>query len=169
MLGGGVVNNCQQEQKHNNNNNNNNNNRVHGLPSVVEIKNNGGSSGGMCGSSSLLSELGTTRHASVSSQGYISQGSNSNNQQHSDPGGYRAFGALVGSAFAVANGVGGGNNNNNNNNNNNGGQQQQNFLDGHFAGGWQSNADLPDRRRMNFHIIKVIERMRPDANRLSQK
>jgi hypothetical protein len=46
---------------------------------------------------------------------------------------------------------------------------QQNFLDGHFAGGWQSNADLPDRRRINFHIIKVIERMRPDANRMSQK
>ena len=46
---------------------------------------------------------------------------------------------------------------------------QQSFLDGHFAGGWQSNADLPDRRRINFHIIKVIERIRPDANRMSQK
>ena len=49
------------------------------------------------------------------------------------------------------------------------GGQHQSFLDGHFAGGWQSNADLPDRRRINFHIIKVIERMRPDANRMSQK
>ena len=49
------------------------------------------------------------------------------------------------------------------------GDGQQSFLDGHFAGGWQSNADLPDRRRINFHIIKVIERIRPDANRMSQK
>ena len=49
------------------------------------------------------------------------------------------------------------------------GDGKQSFLDGHFAGGWQSNADLPDRRRINFHIIKVIERMRPDANRMSQK
>ena len=46
---------------------------------------------------------------------------------------------------------------------------QQSFLDGHFAGGWQSNADLPDRRRIIFSIIKVIERMRPDANRMSKK
>ena len=51
----------------------------------------------------------------------------------------------------------------------NSGDGQQSFLDGHFAGGWQSNADLPDRRRINFHIIKVIERIRPDANRMSQK
>lgn len=46
---------------------------------------------------------------------------------------------------------------------------KRSFLDGHFAGGWQSNSDLPDRRRVNFHIIKVIERMRPDANRMSRK
>lgn len=48
------------------------------------------------------------------------------------------------------------------------GKNKQSFLDGHFAGGWQSNADLPDRRRIIFSIIKVIERMRPDANRMSQ-
>jgi len=46
---------------------------------------------------------------------------------------------------------------------------QQTFLDGTFAGGWQSNADLPDRRRIIFSIVKVIERMRPDANKMSQK
>jgi hypothetical protein len=46
---------------------------------------------------------------------------------------------------------------------------QQSFLDGTFAGGWQSNADLPDRRRIIFSIVKVIERMRPDANKMSQK
>jgi hypothetical protein len=46
---------------------------------------------------------------------------------------------------------------------------EQPFLDGHFAGGWQSNADLPDRRQIIFSIIKVIERKRPDANRMSQK
>lgn len=49
------------------------------------------------------------------------------------------------------------------------GDDGQNYLEGHFAGGWQSNADLPDRRRIIFSIIKVIERMRPDANRMSQK
>ncbi len=46
---------------------------------------------------------------------------------------------------------------------------EQSFLDGHFAGGWQSNVDLPDRRQIIFSIIKVIERKRPDTNRMSQK
>ena len=46
---------------------------------------------------------------------------------------------------------------------------EQSFLDGTFMGGWQSNADLPDRRRIIFSIVKVIERMRPDANKMSQK
>jgi hypothetical protein len=46
---------------------------------------------------------------------------------------------------------------------------EQPFLDGHFAGGWQSNVDLPDRRQIIFSIIKVIERKRPDTNRMSQK
>ena len=46
---------------------------------------------------------------------------------------------------------------------------EQAFLDGHFAGGWQSNVDLPDRRQIIFSIIKVIERKRPDTNRMSQK
>lgn len=54
--------------------------------------------------------------------------------------------------------------------NNNGKENgKQNYLEGHFEGGWQSNADLPERRRIIFSIIKVIERMRPDANQLSQK
>lgn len=48
-------------------------------------------------------------------------------------------------------------------------KDQQSFLDGTFAGGWQTNADLPDRRRVIFSIVKVIERMRPDANKMSQK
>ena len=47
--------------------------------------------------------------------------------------------------------------------------QQQSFLDGTFAGGWQSNNDLPDRRKIIFSIAKVIERMRPDARKSSQK
>jgi hypothetical protein len=69
-------------------------------------------------------------------------------------------------------GQGGGNITENNGGANGGGLnggQPQSFLDGHFAGGWQSNADLADRRRIIFSIIKVIERMRPDANRMSQK
>eukprot|EP01082_Thalassiosira_pseudonana_P006313 g5905.t1 g5905 contig20:403092-405730(+) len=68
-------------------------------------------------------------------------------------------------------GQGGGNITENNEGANGGGLnrgQPQSFLDGHFAGGWQSNADLADRRRIIFSIIKVIERMRPDANRMSQ-
>lgn len=43
------------------------------------------------------------------------------------------------------------------------------FLDGSFAGGWQSNADLPDRRRIIFSILEVIRQMRPDTNKISQK
>lgn len=49
------------------------------------------------------------------------------------------------------------------------GPNSQSFLDGTFAGGWQSNADLPDRRDIILSICKVIEQMRPDANRMSQK
>ena len=45
----------------------------------------------------------------------------------------------------------------------------QSFLDGTFAGGWQSNADIPDRRRVIYSICKVIEQMRPDASKMSQK
>ena len=47
--------------------------------------------------------------------------------------------------------------------------RQQPFLDGSFAGVWQSNADLPDRRRIIFSIVKAIERMRPDASKMLQK
>jgi hypothetical protein len=43
------------------------------------------------------------------------------------------------------------------------------FLDGTFAGGWQSNADLPDRRLIIFSIVKVIERMRTESGKLVQK
>jgi hypothetical protein len=47
--------------------------------------------------------------------------------------------------------------------------QNKSFLDGSFAGGWQSNADLPDRRRIIFSILEVIRQMRPDTNKISQK
>ena len=43
------------------------------------------------------------------------------------------------------------------------------FLDGRFAGGWQSNADLPERRHVIFCILDVIRQMRPDTSRLSSK
>jgi hypothetical protein len=43
------------------------------------------------------------------------------------------------------------------------------FLDGRFAGGWQSNADLPERRRVIFSILDVIRQMRPDTSKLSNK
>jgi hypothetical protein len=46
---------------------------------------------------------------------------------------------------------------------------QQSFLDGNFAGGWQSNADLPDRRRIIFHILDVIKVMRPENSKMSSK
>lgn len=46
---------------------------------------------------------------------------------------------------------------------------QQSFLDGNFAGGWQSNADLPDRRRIIFHILDVIKVMRPENSKMSNK
>ena len=49
------------------------------------------------------------------------------------------------------------------------GATQKSFLDGSFAGGWQSNADLPDRRRVIFSILEVIRQMRPDTNKISQK
>jgi len=49
------------------------------------------------------------------------------------------------------------------------GANQKSFLDGSFAGGWQSNADLPDRRRIIFSILEVIRQMRPDTNKISQK
>jgi type II secretory pathway pseudopilin PulG len=50
-----------------------------------------------------------------------------------------------------------------------GGVEQRSFLDGRFAGGWQSNADLPDRRQVIYNILDVIRTMRPDMNRLSSK
>jgi hypothetical protein len=43
------------------------------------------------------------------------------------------------------------------------------FLDGRFAGGWQSNADLPERRNIIFRILDVIRQMRPDTSKLSNK
>jgi len=49
------------------------------------------------------------------------------------------------------------------------GTVNQAFLDGAFAGGWQSNEDLPDRRKIILNIVRVIEQMRPDANNMSRK
>jgi hypothetical protein len=49
------------------------------------------------------------------------------------------------------------------------GSNSQSFLDGTFAGGWQSNADIPDRRKVIYSICRVIEQMRPDASKMSQK
>lgn len=46
---------------------------------------------------------------------------------------------------------------------------QQLYLDGAFEGGWQSNADLPMRRGIIFSIVKLIEQMRPDAEKMSEK
>lgn len=46
---------------------------------------------------------------------------------------------------------------------------QRSFLDGRFAGGWQSNKDLPDRRKIIFHILDVIRLMRPDTSKMSNK
>jgi hypothetical protein len=43
------------------------------------------------------------------------------------------------------------------------------FLDGRFAGGWQSNNDLPDRRKVIFSILEVIQQMRPETTNLSEK
>jgi len=39
-------------------------------------------------------------------------------------------------------------------------------LEGNFVGGWQSNADVPDRRRVILHIVEIIEQMRPRASRM---
>lgn len=47
--------------------------------------------------------------------------------------------------------------------------QHKNFLDGSFAGGWQSNADLPDRRQVIYRILEVIKQMRPDSDQVSTK
>jgi hypothetical protein len=45
----------------------------------------------------------------------------------------------------------------------------QPFLDGRFAGGWQSNADLIERRRVIFNILEIIRQMRPDTSKLTNK
>jgi len=65
--------------------------------------------------------------------------------------------AVVSSNNNSASGAGGGGKNG-----------KQSFLDGHFAGRWQSNADLPDRRKIILSIIEVIERTTPDANQMFQ-
>ncbi len=44
-------------------------------------------------------------------------------------------------------------------------EQHRTFLDGSFAGGWQSNA----RCQVIFRILEVIRQMRPDTNRVSSK
>ncbi len=38
-----------------------------------------------------------------------------------------------------------------------------------FNGGWQSNADIPDRRDMIVKIIKIIEKVGPDANKMATR
>ncbi len=59
--------------------------------------------------------------------------------------------------------------NTNNSQRTSGSSDQRAFLDGSFAGGWQSNADLPDRREVIFRILEVIRHMRPDTDRVSSK
>lgn len=45
------------------------------------------------------------------------------------------------------------------------GKSMKNYtiLRGSFAGGWQSNVDLPDRRRIIIGIAKLIDRMQPSG------
>jgi hypothetical protein len=46
---------------------------------------------------------------------------------------------------------------------------QHSFLDGICAGGWQSSAELPDRRRIISSILAVIKVMRPENSKMSSK
>jgi hypothetical protein len=34
-------------------------------------------------------------------------------------------------------------------------------MEGTFEGGWQSNADLPERREVIFSIVKLIDQTQP--------
>ena len=43
------------------------------------------------------------------------------------------------------------------------------YLSGNFVGDWQSNADLPDRRRVIFQILDVIRMMRPENTKMNDK
>ncbi|GKY92630.1 hypothetical protein MPSEU_000233100 [Mayamaea pseudoterrestris] len=43
------------------------------------------------------------------------------------------------------------------------------YLNGNFVGGWQSNSDLPDRRRVIFQILDVIRMMRPENTKMNDK
>lgn len=48
-------------------------------------------------------------------------------------------------------------------------QSQKSFLDGNFEGGWQSNADIPDRRRVIFSILDVIRQSHGLGDDVSNK
>jgi hypothetical protein len=48
-------------------------------------------------------------------------------------------------------------------------QSQKSFLDGNFEGGWQSNADIPDRRRVIFSILDVIRQSHGLGDEVSNK
>lgn len=45
----------------------------------------------------------------------------------------------------------------------------QAYMKGSFEGGWQSNDDPPERREVIFSIVKLMEQMRPDADKVSNK
>jgi hypothetical protein len=47
-------------------------------------------------------------------------------------------------------------------------QQQAQDADS-FAGGWQSNSDIPDRRLIIQCILQIIQELRPNSSRLAQK
>ena len=48
-------------------------------------------------------------------------------------------------------------------------QRSRGVLEGTLVGGWQSNADLQDRRNVIFHILEIIRRMRPNNDDMSDK
>lgn len=114
----------------------------------------------------------------------MKQGVSGGSGNGTTPGGGGVHPTAIGTPNDVISGSGGQNNNNgsgggdnkNNADGSGGGtdaasaaSQNKSFLDGSFAGGWQSNADLPDRRRIIFSILEVIRQMRPDTNKISQK
>jgi hypothetical protein len=41
----------------------------------------------------------------------------------------------------------------------------QAYMEGTFEGGWQSNADLPERREVIFSIVKLIDQTQPDSDK----
>ena len=43
------------------------------------------------------------------------------------------------------------------------------YMEGTFEGGWQSNADLPERREVIFSIVKLVEQARPESDTASKR